>query len=146
MQGFRAYLLDLMLYQLPVGAHVCQASLHPVFPQCEFPTQAIVWVPTPPPGTVSGWGRGGCLHWNFLRTGYQRGRRQFSANDTYFLAVAPLILTVGVLVCFLPLVWGIWEILVLGVTVHVPGRGLSNYSEAKIFFFFSQSESLCGRF
>ena len=50
--------------------------------------------------------------------------------------MAPLILTVGVLVCFLPLVWGIWEILVLGVTVHVPGRGLSNYSEAKIFFFF----------
>ena len=37
-----------MLYQLPVSAHVCQASLHPVFPQCEFPTQAIVWVPTLP--------------------------------------------------------------------------------------------------
>ena len=47
-------MLDPLLCQLPVGAHVCLASLHPVFPQCEFRlSQAVVWVPTPTPDTVS---------------------------------------------------------------------------------------------
>ena len=85
---------------------------------------------------------GGLSPLKFLRTGYQRGRWQFSANDTYFLAVAPLILTVSVLVCFLPLVWGIWEILVLGVTVHVPGRGTIQLLWGQKFLFFFPSQKV----
>lgn len=126
-----------MLYQLPVGAHVCQASLHPVFPQCEFPHSGHSVGPHATPRHCEWKVRGGCLHWNSLRTGYQRGRWQFSANDTYFLAVAPLILTIGILACFLPLVWGIWDIWLLGVTVHVPGRGPIQLLWGQNFLFFS---------
>lgn len=149
MQGFRAYILDPLLYQLPVGAHVCLACLHPVAPQCEFPlSQAVVWVPTPTPRHCEWmrWGEAASteMPWEQAIRG---GGWQLSANDTCFLAVAPLILTIGVLFCVLPLLWGIWEIWVLGVTVHVPGRGPIQLLWGQNFlFFFSQSECLHGRF
>ena len=73
------------------------------------------------------------MPWEQAITG---GGWQLSADDTCFLAVAPLILTTGVLFYVLPLLWGIWEIWVLGLTVPVPGRGPMQLLWGQNFLFF----------
>lgn len=147
MQGFRAYTLDLMLYQLPVGAHVCQASLHPVFPQCEFPHSGHSVGPHTTPRHCEWKVRGGCLHWNSLRTGYQRGRWQFSANDTYFLAVAPLILTIGILACFFALGLGnLRHLTVRGNSARTREGAYPTTLRPKFSFFFPSQKVFMGGF